>query len=126
MDDLTIMKDVEKYMVLYMEKAYAIWGKEKLENLIEEVRYDLRGTTAGSVCYEKKRVRFNKYIIKANYNRFLHRTVPHELAHLISYRIYGQTGHDVFWYRVMEALEVKDYSPRHDYDTSLVPKRRRY
>jgi SprT protein len=51
---------------------------------------------------------------------FLNRTCPHEVAHLVTFQVFGERGHGPKWKQVMQALNVQDDSRCHSYDTSSV------
>ena len=52
------------------------------------VKYQKRGTTAGTADCLKWVLDFNAVIFNENVEDFLARTVPHEMAHLIDYQVY--------------------------------------
>ena len=92
--------------------------------------FDLTGLCAGYAIPEVKRkgqsygVRFNLDIAsqEQNFETFLRRTVPHEVAHLIVFamqdmdeRWYNERGHGKYWRHVMRKLGVSDISRGHSY-----------
>lgn len=111
------------------------------------IRYDVRGTTAGYAHLKEWLVRFNPVLLVENVDEFIARTVPHELAHLITDRVYPhahqggfkvvgygavrrkkRSVHGVEWQSVMRALGVSDVTRCHSYDTknAAVKKKNRY
>ncbi len=85
-----------------------------------DIRFDLRGTTAGQVRVRVGRlclVRYNLDLLQRHPEDFLTATVPHEAAHLVTLRLFG-TGvkpHGREWRAVMRLFGAE---PRrcHDYD----------
>jgi len=111
------------------------------------ITYDVRGTTAGKANYVNWNVRFNPILLMENIDDFIARTVPHELAHLITDQVYPHAhapGFKVFgrgavrrkkrsvhgseWQSVMRVLGVKDIARCHNYDvaTAAVKRKNRY
>lgn len=95
------------------------------------IRFDLRGQSAGQFrvdgagCPE---VRYNPVLLLRHAEDFLARTVPHETAHYLTYRLFGLgvRPHGPEWQAIMQALGA---DPRrcHDYDVSdLAARRLRY
>lgn len=101
-----------------MDKARQIFNVS-LE--IPEILFDLHGKTAGYVLYSKNTIRFNLDILKYNTEAFLKRTPVHEVAHLVSYAVYGRigTGHGKVWKAVVASLGgIPERC--HSYDVSKV------
>ena len=93
-----------------------------------DIRFDLRGKSAGQarIPYRGRPViRYNPQLLWENGERFLSRTVPHEVAHIIAQRLYGARirPHGKEWQAVM-LLFGADPSRCHDYDISHVTTRR--
>lgn len=91
--------------------------------------FDLRGKTAGKAWTARKgegaagqavlHVQLNSVLFQENVQGFLQDTIPHEVAHLVTRRLYGRAvaSHGPEWQRVMRTLGV---SPErtHSYDVS--------
>lgn len=103
------------------------------------VRYDIRGTTAGTARPSTWELRFNPTLLVENLDDFIADTVPHEVAHLACDMIYPEAHkgtitftyagrvrrgkreiHGPKWQSIMRVLGA-DPSRCHDYDTSNVP-----
>lgn len=87
-----------------------------------EIRFDLRGKSAGQVriCLGgRSLIRYNLELLKRGGGDFLAETVPHEVAHVLAYQRHGPgiRPHGPEWRRIMCALGAE---PRrcHDYDVS--------
>ena len=92
------------------------------------------GTTAGTADSRKWILDFNESIFNIQLDAFLARTVPHEVAHLVDYKVNNghertRTGrrrvHGNNWKNVMRVLQVKDATRCHSYDTDNVKRRTR-
>ena len=102
------------------------------------VLYTKRGTTAGVANYRHWTVNFNPVLLMENVDKFITRTVPHELAHLICDRVYPHahesevvrtaTGwkrtkrdvHGSYWKEVMRVIGVPahEITRCHNYDVT--------
>jgi predicted SprT family Zn-dependent metalloprotease len=101
------------------------------------VSYDLAGTVAGYANYNKWTIRLNATLLMENVDAFIERTVPHELAHLITDRVYPEahasrlaitrTGsvkrtkrdvHGPRWQSVCRVLGMADVKRCHSYDVT--------
>lgn len=92
------------------------------------VRWDLKGAAAGQVRFPRAGepiVRFNLQLLEENGAAFIDRTVPHELAHVVTRSLFGDRArpHGREWQAVM-ALFGADASRCHDYDISRASTRR--
>lgn len=102
-----------------MAQAAAFYA---IETPPTQVRFDLRGQAAGQARCPTKGpalIRYNSVLLTENAQRFLARTVPHEVAHVIAYRVHGPRirPHGAEWRRVMDLFGA-DSSRCHDYDVS--------
>lgn len=112
------------------ERAGELWPDHQFE--LPQIKFDLRGRTAGQAFYKENRLRFNMVLLKENGDRFINRTVPHECAHLITRAVFGNSrkikSHGKEWKYVMHKLGVEDSTRCHSYDTtnSRVSRKKRY
>ncbi|MCG9713867.1 SprT family zinc-dependent metalloprotease [Shewanella insulae] len=71
-----------------------------------EVNFKLRGKSAGTAHLQLNKLRFNPVLLEENLEEFIHQVVPHEICHLLAYRLYGRVKpHGKEW----QALMVKLY-----------------
>jgi SprT protein len=97
-----------------------------------QIRLDLRGQAAGQARWDaagRPLLRYNLHIARRHADAFLARTVPHEVAHLITAACHGRTRpHGPEWRRVMAHLGITNPSRCHDYqvDESQVKRQRRW
>jgi SprT protein len=93
-----------------------------LPNAEIEIRFDLRGKTAGQVRIRSRGqylIRYNLELLKRGGIDFIDRTVPHEVAHVLAYHRYGPRirPHGQEWQRIMRQFGAEP-SRCHDYDVS--------
>ncbi len=86
------------------------------------IRFDLCGKAAGQACMPaagRPVIRYNTLLLEENGERFIARTVPHEAAHVLAFRLHGPRirPHGPEWREVMDLLGA-DSRRCHDYDTS--------
>jgi SprT protein len=90
-----------------------------------DIRYDLKGCTAGQAHYGKYQedayIRLNSSIFKDNTDKFVERTVPHEVAHLLARYYFLKMGiykikpHGKEWRNIMKILGVNNITRCHSY-----------
>ncbi len=81
------------------------------------ILYDCVGTTAGRAS-SLNLISLNAVLLVENRLEFVERTVTHELAHCIVYRLKrGAAPHGAEWKQVMRLLGAEP-AVRHDYDVS--------
>jgi SprT protein len=83
-----------------------------------KVKFNLKGKCAGQCCFSGTfTLRFNLKLLKENEEDYLKFTVPHEVAHMITYMVYGKVRpHGKEWKNVMYALGVRHPQRCHHYD----------
>lgn len=113
------------------------WLKEKVRRRIAElveltrtrlrrtipmptVGFDLRGRVAGRAYCGRRHVQFNPVLLVENVQPFLTDTIPHELAHLVAYELYGGSiePHGSEWARIMTQVFGIPANRCHQLDTS--------
>lgn len=97
---------VNERVDFYVERVRMIWPNINYQR--PTVRYDLRGTTAGYAYYATNIVKFNPILLHENTDDFKTDTIPHEIAHVVSFKLYGLAGkgHGPNWKHVMRRLGV--------------------
>jgi SprT protein len=121
---LTLEQKSEVYEAV---EKYVAMGNEALgiEMPVPHVRFDKRGTTAGTAHLEAHEVNYNAQILLDNWDEFMARTVPHEVAHLLKHTKYGSvrgngginSHHGLYWKQIMRMLGA-DPSRCHSMDTT--------
>ena len=81
------------------------------------VSFKLRGQKAGVAHICENRLRFNPIMYQENREHFLLHTVAHEVAHLVSYKVYGNKirAHGPEWQAVMQNIYQLPASRCHNY-----------
>lgn len=93
------------------------------------IKYDLKGATAGTAdshTFPFPTIQLNSAFFENNKEDMLNNTVPHEVAHLVTDKIYGSNKkpHGPEWKYVMLVFGLE---PKrcHAYDTSQIVKERK-
>ncbi len=84
----------------YLQDFYERTGKTAV---IDIVTFDAKGTYAGRAYLKQAKVSFNQEIAATNKDRF-DRTIAHEVAHIIAYKVYGESGHGRIWKSVFASF----------------------
>lgn len=126
---MQVTQDVKARVVAKLQEGIAIANKRyNLALQMPHIDYKLTGATAGKAYLRKWSVSFNAILLMENIDAFIARTVPHELAHLITDMVYPHVHtrsfgtksqpHGSHWQSVMRVLGVSDITRCHSYDVS--------
>ncbi|MCG9756459.1 SprT family zinc-dependent metalloprotease [Shewanella insulae] len=86
-----------------------------------EVNFKLRGKSAGTAHLQLNKLRFNPVLLEENLEEFIHQVVPHEICHLLAYRLYGRVKpHGKEWQALMVKLYGLTPSTTHSLNTDSV------
>lgn len=102
----------------WIGRAREITGASQRRLPVPEVRLDLRGRAAGQAVFARRswrcHIRLNAALLASHPEEMLAETVPHEVAHVAIYRLYGAKAkpHGREWKALMQAFGV-DASPCH-------------
>lgn len=96
-----------------------------------DVKYNVVGTTAGYARFKDWLIRLNPTLLVNQPDKFIERTVPHELAHLVCNLVYPEAHerkkigtrwkrdvHGEKWQEIMTVLGVEDIARCHQYDVA--------
>ncbi len=98
-----------------------------------EITMDLRGRAAGQFRFITKgrrmygaQLRFNRALLEQYQQDFIDEVVPHEVAHLVTYVLYGRgvKPHGKEWQSIMLEVFGREASVRHSFDTSSLEQRK--
>ena len=91
-----------------------------------DLTFNLKGRVAGqcNMGYGKW-IKLNPSMFKDNFDSMIGQTLPHEVAHLVAWKEYGDNGHGAGWKRVMRMMGLQPVRC-HDYDLSNVLKNKVY
>lgn len=85
------------------------------------INFKQRGKAAGSARLQTNELRFNPVLLQENQQHFITHTVPHEVAHLLVYQLYGRTKpHGKEWQQIMNQIFGLTAKTTHQYDVSNV------
>lgn len=89
------------------------------------IELNLSGQSAGTANPQKNLLRFNKQLFTENKLHFLKQTVPHEVAHLIAYQLFGLTikPHGKEWQYIMQMVFQLPAERCHHYKIARKTKR---
>lgn len=89
------------------------------------IDYKVRGLKAGVAYLSQNKISLNRTLLLENQQNFIQQTVPHEVAHLIVYQVFGKVKpHGKEWKFVMEQLFNCPAKTCHQFDTSQVQGKR--
>lgn len=133
-----VTAEVKAKVVAKLKEGIALAeAKYNQKFAMPKVSYDLRGRVAGYANYREWHIRLNAVLLMENVEVFLERTVPHELAHLITDRVYPEAHasdimftrsgrmkrtkrevHGPRWQSVCLVLGMTDITRCHKYDVT--------
>ncbi|MBV4367279.1 SprT family zinc-dependent metalloprotease [Erwinia phyllosphaerae] len=82
-------------------------ANQRLERNYSEPKlvYQQRGTAAGTAWLESWEIRLNPVLLLENQQAFIEEVVPHELAHLLTWKHFGRVApHGKEWKWMMESV----------------------
>ncbi|USD65625.1 SprT family zinc-dependent metalloprotease [Vibrio sp. SCSIO 43136] len=116
--DLELSYTCQKVIARCIEQANHYFKQEFPQ---PELSFKLRGKSAGKAYLNLWQIRINPTLLKENQQAFLNEVIPHEIAHLIVYKLFGRVRpHGKEWQAVMQ--EVFHLAPKttHDFDVTSV------
>lgn len=86
-----------------------------------EYHFNQRGKSAGTAHLQRNIIKFNATLFKQNRDEFINQVVAHEVAHLITYQLYGKVRpHGKEWQNIMIQVFNKPAKTTHNLDISDV------
>lgn len=89
-----------------------------------EVLINLKGRSAGIAELQANRLRFNAILLRENTPEFLSSVIPHEVAHLLAWQLYGAKirPHGKEWQQIMQQVFNLVPSRTHNFDIQRAAK----
>ncbi len=102
-----------------LAKAFKLWPSLPMSCFVK-IELGIRGACAGRAYYSQNKIKLNEQLFRENEDDFIRNTIPHEVAHLISFALHGANGrgHGRHWREVMRKLGVEDSARCHFYHTT--------
>ena len=118
------MQEVNQKVKECIAKAEARFGRTFKYPTID---YKLRGVAAGRAYYYGNHIKLNPVLLHENRETFIKQTVPHEVAHLIAFQVYGSRirPHGKEWASVMNLFGCPA-NRCHSYDVTPAHTRKTY
>jgi len=86
-----------------------------------EYLFNQRGRAAGTAHLQRNLIKINPVLFMNNREAFFDQVIPHEVAHLITFQLYGKVRpHGKQWQYVMENVFKRPALTTHQLDTTEV------
>ena len=124
--DLTaIHAEVRQCLLQWRDKAEKIFNRTFI---MPTISLKLHGRVSGKAYYDECKISINPALFVLNKQYFFEHTIPHELAHLITFQLYHSPHrrlrpHGIDWKCVMDKLGVSP-NRTHNLDISAVAQHR--
>ncbi len=84
-------------------------------------QFDQRGKVAATAHLQRNMLRFNPILYCQNKDEFIQQIVAHEVAHLITFSLYGKVRpHGKEWQKIMQKVFTLNAKTTHSMDTKNV------
>ena len=128
MNDAALIAAVTARSELVHAQASNWYREHKVAPPQPELRFDLTGASAGQLRWQtgaRPVIRYNLAIAAAQPEAFIHETVPHEIAHLVTTACFGRVRpHGPEWRAVMASFGHPHASRCHAFQVPAGPARR--
>ncbi|MFA0440640.1 SprT family protein [Vibrio sp. 10N.286.49.C2] len=88
---------------------------------IPSLSFKLKGKTAGKAYLQPWEIRLNPILFSENQDAFIEEVIPHEVAHLLAFKLYGRVPpHGKHWQAIMHNVFKVIPKTTHQMDISSV------
>ena len=124
MDNKTLQTLILNEVKKVLDKYNKLYPDNQIKFGELNYKFNLRGVVAGKASYFKRTLYFNLILAKENFLDFTSNTIPHEVAHLFTRKIYPDSKpHGREWQRIMLTGGYKPVRC-HSYDTQTIKAKR--
>jgi predicted SprT family Zn-dependent metalloprotease len=116
--DSELLKLLENSSTYWWTKAFTIWGAKIGCKPLIKLNKRLTKTGGRAFMLTPKNqenhpqliemIDFSQKLFIANENTYYNQIVPHELAHFIAFRVYGEENHGTDWKTVCKTIGCSD------------------
>ena len=106
------------YRAQQIMAKYVVIAKQHFQHsfAMPTINYRLKGKTAGKAYLQLNEIRLNPILFIENQQAFLQEVIPHEVAHLITYQVYGRVKpHGKEWQSIMTSVFGISANTTHDF-----------
>jgi len=122
MDNRTLENLIINRSKEIIENCNQLFPNSQIEFKDFTFNFKLKGCVAGQAWYTKKMLKFNLILASENLTDFFNDTIPHEIAHIYTDKIFPRsTPHGQQWKYIMSTMGFKPVRC-HNYDTQTVKK----
>lgn len=103
--DKAYLKDVAEFAAVSWWKKFSRVYSD-IGNCPKMVLNNRLKTTAGRCHLDHGFIDLSTELFWQYTENFVKDTIPHELAHMVAYRVYGDEGHGKDWYSVIDKMGI--------------------
>ena len=114
-ESIQIKRNIERKVAICIKKANDFFD---IALSLPTIKMNQRGRSAGTAYLQKHEVRFNIYMYHQSPEEFVNNVVPHEVAHLVVFYLYGINArpHGKEWQNIMINLYGVEPARTHRFD----------
>jgi len=119
---MTLSPRLKQQLLERIEQCYEV-AQRRLNHTfpLPNVLFNQRGKIAGCALLQKNTLRFHPLIYAQNHAHFLEHVVPHEIAHLLVWQLFGKTPpHGRQWQQIMNQVFELPANRTHQYDVDNI------